>query len=55
MGGNAVRLGALFGGPRAAVRALGQADAGASWLAPLLAVGFAALGVLAVVARRCAT
>ena len=43
MGGNAVRLGALFGGP-VLLCALWGRPVWRSWLAPLLVVGFVALG-----------
>jgi hypothetical protein len=43
MGGNAVRLGALFGGPVLLCALWGRVDMRRWWGAPLIAIGFAAL------------
>jgi hypothetical protein len=45
MGGNAVRLGALFGGPVMLCALWGRPVWRKLWLAPLLAAGFASLGL----------
>ena len=52
MGGNAVRLGALFGGPVLLCALWGRPWTKRCWALPILAAGFAALALLAVVAGR---
>ena len=55
MGGNAVRLGALFGGPVMLCALWGRPIWRKLWLAPLLVAGLRVAGALACGRRRCAT